>query len=141
MDKDTNSFVVTVTRFVAASPQHAYQAWLDPKLPGTPWNAASKLLLDVKLDGLFYSRLNDTPHYGRFTKLEKGRELQHSWVSPYTEGHESMVTVTFTPEGKGTRMSLVHEGLPNNPKGEAHQRGWTYFLDLFPQQFETVVQS
>lgn len=138
MESEANLLEIKAERTISAAPKDVYDAWLNADFPGTPWNAASKLILDIKPDGLFYSRMNDIAHYGRFIKLDPAREIQHSWVSSYTEGQESIVTVTFAPQGKGTRMTLVHSGLPNNAKGQAHEGGWRYFLDLFPQQFATV---
>lgn len=141
MDRQVKQHEVRVERKINASPEDAYDAWLNPEFPGTPWNAASKLVFDARIDGLFYSRLKETAHYGRFTVLEPGQKLQHTWVSPYTEGQESVVTVTFAQSEHGTRMMLVHSGLPDNDKGYAHDGGWTYFLDMFPKQFEAATQA
>ena len=135
MDRAPNTLEIRLERSIQASPDKAYDAWLDPKVPGTPWNAASKLVLDCKPEGMFYSRMKDMPHYGMFTRLERGREVCHTWMSPYTEGHESLVTVSFSKAGNDTLMVLVHTGLPDNSNGRAHQKGWTYFMDTFPQFF------
>lgn len=137
MDRAPNTLTITFDRTIAASPEEAFDAWLSPDVPGTPWNAASKLILDAKVDGMFFTRMNDTPHYGRFTEVERGRVLQHTWMSPYTDGHESVVVVSFTKQGHDTQMRLVHSGLPDNERGRAHQRGWTYFMDAFPASFAT----
>lgn len=40
----------------------------------------------------------------------------------------SRVEVTLEPDGTGTRVRLVHVGLPVDQR-EAHAGGWTYFLD------------
>jgi len=133
MDRAANTLEIRLERTIHASPEAAYAAWLDPGVPGTPWNFAGKLLMDAKEDGLFYARMNETPHYGLFTKLDAGSEIRHTWMSPYTEGQESHVTVTFARKGSDTLMTLVHTGLPNNANGLNHQKGWTYFLDAFPQ--------
>lgn len=135
MDRAANSLEIRLERTITASPDAAYAAWLDPKVPGTPWNAAAKLVMTAAEDGLFFARMNDTPHYGMFTRLVPGKEIRHTWMSPYTEGQESHVTVTFAREGSDTLMTLVHTGLPNNANGLAHQKGWTFFMDKFPQQF------
>lgn len=135
MDRAPATLTIAMERTIAASPEEAFDAWLNPAIPGSPWNAGSKLILDAKTDGLFYIRMNDTPHYGRFTHLDRGRELRHSWMSPYTEGHESQVVVTFTKIGHDTQMRLVHSGLPDSERGRAHEEGWTYFMDRFPAQF------
>jgi uncharacterized protein YndB with AHSA1/START domain len=122
-------------RTIPAPPGEVYDAWLDPKIPGNPWNAAEKFTLDVKVDGLFYWTLKGTSHYGRFTEIERASRLQHTWVSPNTLGEESMVTVTFKKQGEDTLMTLVHSGLPDTDGGRGHEKGWNYFLNIFPEQF------
>lgn len=126
---------VTLERTITAAPNAVFDAWLDPAIPGNPWHEADKFVLNAKPDGLFFSRMRKTPHYGRFTKVDRPRSLQHTWMSPYTEGLESIVTVTFRPKGNDTVMRLVHSGLPDTEKGKAHEEGWTYFMENFPQWF------
>ena len=139
MDRAPNSLEIRIERKIAATPEMAYAAWLDAGVPGTPWNAATgQLVMDCKEDGLFYARMGETPHYGRFTKLEPGRALQHTWMSPYTEGHESLVSVTFAADGKDTLMTLVHSGLPNNSNGLAHDKGWNMMLPNFAGSFQAA---
>jgi uncharacterized protein YndB with AHSA1/START domain len=43
-----------VERIIAAPPDEVFDAWLDPKVPGNPWNIADRFLLDPKVDGFFY---------------------------------------------------------------------------------------
>jgi hypothetical protein len=65
-------------------PAEVFEAWLTPKIPGNPWNAAERFLSNPKADGLFYWRLKGTAHYGRFTEIERPGRIQHTWVSPNT---------------------------------------------------------
>jgi uncharacterized protein YndB with AHSA1/START domain len=124
-----------IERTIPASPGEVFDGWLNPKIPGNPWNAADKLLLDPKVDGLFYWTVRGTPHYGRFTEIERPGRIQHTWMSPNTSGLESTVTVSFKEKGKDTLMTLVHSGLPDTDGGRSHDKGWNYFLDIFPGQF------
>jgi len=119
----------------ATTPSEAFEAWLNPKVPGNTWNAAEKYILDAKVDGLFYWLLKGTSHYGRFTAFEKGARLEHTWMSPNTLGHESLVTVTFKKAGADTLMTLVHSNLPDCEPAKGHERGWGYFLNVFSEQF------
>jgi uncharacterized protein YndB with AHSA1/START domain len=50
-------------------------------------------------------------------------------------GKESTVTVTFEKQGEDTLMTLVHSGIPDTDAGKRHEKGWNYFLDIFPRQF------
>jgi uncharacterized protein YndB with AHSA1/START domain len=124
-----------IERTIPASPAELFDGWLNPKVPGNPWNAADTLLLNPKVDGLFYWAVQGTAHYGRFTAVERPGRVQHTWVSPNTSGLESTVTVTFAEKGRDTVMTLVHSGLPDTDAGRSHEKGWSHFLDKFPQQF------
>jgi uncharacterized protein YndB with AHSA1/START domain len=127
---------VAIERTIPASPDEAFDAWLNPRIPGNPWNMAEKLLLNPTVDGFFYWAIKGTPHYGRFTAVERPGRIQHTWMSPNTSGLETMVTVTFKEKGNNTLMALVHSGLPDTDGGRSHEKGWNYFLDLFPGQFK-----
>jgi len=135
MNKSKKTIEVKVERTIPAPLVEVFDAWLNPKIPGNPWNAADKLILDPQVDGFFYWNIQGTPHYGRFTEIKRPARIQHTWMSPNTLGLESTVTVTFEKKGKDTLMRLVHSGLPDTSGGRSHDKGWNYFLDIFPGQF------
>jgi uncharacterized protein YndB with AHSA1/START domain len=135
MNKTKKTIEFKFERIIAAPPGNVFDAWLNPKHPGNPWNMADKLLLHPEVDGFFYWNIKGTSHYGRFTIVERPSQIQHTWVSPNTLGEESTVTVSFQKQGEDTLMTLVHSGLPDSDGGKGHEKGWNYFLDLFPQQF------
>ncbi len=124
---------VKLARTIPASPLEVFDAWLDPASPGTPWSEAAKLILDPKVDGLFYFRTakeagEGKPHYGRFTILDRPSKVQYTWMSPNTRGLESLVTVIFAGKGEDTLLTLRHENLPDDEYGRSHEKGWDYFL-------------
>jgi uncharacterized protein YndB with AHSA1/START domain len=135
MSKSTKTIEIKAERRIPAPPDEVFDAWLNPKTPGNPWNAAEKFILDPKVDGLFYWALKGASHYGRFTEVERPSRIQHTWMSPNTLGEESIVTVTFKKQGEDTRMTLVHSGLPDTDGGRGHEKGWNYFLEVLRQQF------
>ncbi|MDB5051460.1 MAG: hypothetical protein JWO30_4531 [Fibrobacteres bacterium] len=135
MKKSTKTLELKFERTIPAPPTDVYDAWLNPKFPGNPWNMGDKLLLNPKVDGFFYWLVHGTPHYGRFTRMERPRRIQHTWMSPYTLGQESTVTVTFKKKGEDTLMTLVHTDLPDTEEGKAHEDGWNDFMESFPKQF------
>jgi uncharacterized protein YndB with AHSA1/START domain len=124
---------VTVTRTIPAPAREVYDAWIDPSLPCNVWNEAAKLIMDAKVDGLFYmlhtGKSVDNPHYGRFTILERGKKLQHTWMSKHTAGLESVVTVTFVEKNGETHLTLTHTNLPDDAPGRGHEKGWTHYLE------------
>jgi uncharacterized protein YndB with AHSA1/START domain len=135
MSNEQTTIELTVERTISAPPDEVFDAWLNPEIPGTPWNEADKLLLNPTVDGFFYWLIRGTAHYGRFTRVERGSQIQHTWVSPNTLGLESTVTVTFRKKGGDTVMTLVHAGLPDTRQGHGHEGGWNYFMGNFEKQF------
>jgi uncharacterized protein YndB with AHSA1/START domain len=122
-------------RTIPGTPSDVFDGWLDPKIPGNPWHMAEKLLLNPKVDGFFYWLIKGNSHYGRFTEVERPGRIQHTWMSRSTLGEETTVTVTFQEKGEDTLMTLVHSDLPDTEGGRGHEKGWSYFLDIFPEQF------
>src|SRR5450432_2745907 len=126
MTKSTKTIEFKFERTIPAPAGEVFDAWLNPKIPGNPWNLADKLMLNPTIDGVFYLNLKGTAHYGRFTEIERPDRIQHAWMSPNTSGEESMVTVTFKKMGENTLMTLVHSGLPDNDPARSHEKGWNY---------------
>jgi uncharacterized protein YndB with AHSA1/START domain len=67
-------------------------------------------------------------HVGQYLELDPGRRLRFTWRSPYTGG-DSVVTVELEPARDGTRLTLVHDGLPDEHR-RSHAGGWGQILDL-----------
>ena len=45
-------------------------------------------------------------------------------------GVQSIVSLTFTPEGQGTRMGFLQTGFPNEEHFTGHKGGWTSTLSI-----------
>jgi uncharacterized protein YndB with AHSA1/START domain len=71
MTESRKTLEIRVERTIAAPLDEVFDAWLNPKIPGNPWNAADKLIFNPKVDGFFYWAITGTPHYGRFTEIER----------------------------------------------------------------------
>jgi uncharacterized protein YndB with AHSA1/START domain len=106
MKKSTKTIELKFERTIPASPSEVYHAWLNPKIPGNPWNIADKLTLNPKVDGFFYLAVGEFPHYGRFTDLKRPGRIRHTWMTLNTSGEESMVTVTFKKQEQGETKYL-----------------------------------
>ncbi|MGZ6235599.1 MAG: SRPBCC family protein [Vulcanimicrobiaceae bacterium] len=136
MTTSTKTVEFTVERTIPATPGEVFDAWLDPTIPGAFGHENEKLIVDLKVDGLWYwLSLGGTPHYGRFIEIARPSRIQHSWMSPNTLGKESIVTVTFQKKGEGTLMTILHSGLPNDDMAKAHEKGWNSILDKFSNIF------
>jgi uncharacterized protein YndB with AHSA1/START domain len=133
--KKSKSIEIKVERTIPAAPGEVFDGWLNPKTPGTPWSEGDKLIFNPKVNGLFYWFIGTTPHFGRFTQIKRAARIQHTWMSPYTLGRESTVTLTFKKQGTDTLMTLVHSGLPDNEDARQHEKGWSYFVNGFLKHF------
>ena len=132
----TKAVEIKLERTIPALPGEVFDAWLDPTVPGTLWHENEKLIIDPKVDGLWYLlSLKGSPHYGRFIAIDRPGRLQHSWMSRHTLGEESMVTVTFQRKGAGTLLTLRHSGLTNDDMAKAHDQGWASLFDKFGDAF------
>jgi uncharacterized protein YndB with AHSA1/START domain len=134
MNESPKTIEFKFERTIPAAPGEVFDAWLNPKVPGTTWYEADKLLLNPTVDGFFYWLIRGNAHYGRFTEVQRPARLQYTWMSRSTLGEESTVTVTFKPQGADTLMTLVHTGIPDSDPGRGHEKGWNYFLGKFAEQ-------
>ena len=127
-------------RDINGKPADVYSAWLDPRNPANCWYGSVRLHFKPKKGDFYYFVAKDGreeyPHYGRFLALARGKRVEMTWMSRNTNGRESIVTVTFKPKGKGTRLSLSHSNLPDNADGRAHNDGWNYFLGELVKSFQ-----
>jgi len=130
---------LTVKRVIPARPDEVYDVWLDTKSPGGPWFGAKRVILDAKVDGLFYHCVphegREWAHYGRFVALDRPRRIEHTWMSEATRGVESVVNVSFEPEGQGTLVTLRHSGVPDDDFGRQHGEGWAFMLSAIEARF------
>ena len=131
---------IKLERTIPAPAAEVFDAWLDPNTPVNPFSGTKKLIFDLKENALFYfvhrHEGMDIQHYGMFAVIDRPNMVQYTWMSPYTRGLESIVTVTFREKAGETLLSLSHANLPDDEFGRAHDGGWTGYLkkvaDLFP---------
>jgi len=130
---------ITVTRTIPASAEKVFDVWIDQNSPGGPWFGAERVILDPVVDGLFYFAHKHEgriwPHYGRFTKVNRPRLVEYTWMSEATKGAESVVTLTLEPRGEQTEVTLRHSGVPDDELGRRHKEGWTWILSALADAF------
>jgi uncharacterized protein YndB with AHSA1/START domain len=128
-----------VTRTIPAKPTEVYDVWLDSESPGSPWFGCKRVILQPRVDGLFYHAVSyegrDWAHYGRFITLDRPRRIEHTWVSEGTRGLESIVSLVFEPDGDRTRVTLRHAGVPDDDFGRQHEEGWAAALGAIEERF------
>lgn len=137
----TKTLELRFERTIPAPPGEVFDAWLDPKIPGTPFHEHDKVIIDPKVDGLWYWLYKGHAHYGRFIDVDRPGRIHHTWMSRSTLGEESLVTVTFQKKGEETLMTLLHSGLTNDAMVQAHEKGWSFLLGRFVDIFGSGTHS
>jgi uncharacterized protein YndB with AHSA1/START domain len=134
------TFDLTVSRTIRGPAEAVFDVWLDPKRPGSLWFGLERVIVNPVVDGLFYHLVRwegrSWPHYGRFIRLDRGRVIEHTWVSEATRGLETVVTITLVPGHGGTEVTLHQANLADDEMARGHQQGWTWYLDLLAERFE-----
>jgi len=137
---DIKTHDITVSRVIRGSAPEVFDAWLDPKSPGGIWYGVEKAIVNPVVDGLFYHAVQHEgkswAHYGRFIRMERGRTIEHTWVSEATRGLESIVTITLESRDGGTAVTLHHANIPDDEMGRGHKDGWTWYLNTLAERFE-----
>lgn len=139
-NNDIKTHDITISRVIQASAPDVFDAWLDPKSPGGLWYGVEKVIVTPVVDGLFYHAVQHAgrswAHYGRFIRLDRGRTIEHTWMSEGTRGLESIVTITLEPQDGGTAVTLRHANIPDDEMGRGHKDGWTWYLNTLAERFE-----
>jgi uncharacterized protein YndB with AHSA1/START domain len=129
---------VNVERVIAASREAVFDAWLDPErlarfmMPGEGMRVA-RVEVDPREGGSFLivmvAGAQEMPHRGTYLRIRPHDRLVFSWLSE-SAGAGSVVTLNFEPLGpRETRITLVHEGLPDADVRDQHREGWTAIFD------------
>jgi len=89
-----------------------------------------RAVLDPRPGGEFTLFFGSNAVRGRYLELDRPRRLVISWGrggSAEFPPEASTLEVTLEPEGDGTRVSIVHSGLPE-PEAPKHAAGWRSYL-------------
>lgn len=135
---------LTCERFIAASAEQLYDAWLDPKMlaqfirPGENMTVP-KVEVDPKVGGRFlivmHAGGNDMPHSGTYKVLERPKRLSFTWESPVSPMDGSTVTIEFDEVADGTNLRLTHVRFPSEESRTNHEAGWTRILATLADQY------
>lgn len=114
---------------IAASPETVFTLLTDPT-EYVKWKGRAAKLVPLA-GGEFSVTFKDAAVRGEYVEVVPNRRVVFTWG---WEGPDavvgpggSTVEIDLEPRGKGTRLRLVHRGLPAAELA-GHTEGWDYFL-------------
>jgi uncharacterized protein YndB with AHSA1/START domain len=129
---------LTIKRRFNATPAKVFGAWTDQEKIKR-WFGPSEVeaLLaecDAHVGGRYriVMRSSDGEEHdasGIYREVVPNQKLVFTWSWRSTPERESLVTVTLTPDGDGTLLTLTHEQFFDEAARDRHQHGWTGTLD------------
>jgi len=129
---------LTTERLINATPEKVFDAWLNPDMlkrfmiPGGDAMTVPRAEADAREGGRFeiIMKMGDEemPHRGTYKEISPHKRLVFTWESSASTEPDSTVTLTFTPEGSGTHLSLTHVRFPNETSRANHEMGWGAIL-------------
>jgi len=127
-----------VSRVIAASPERAFDAWLDPAVArrflfATPTGTMVKAEIDARVGGKFTfvdrrPDMGDALHEGHYEVIDRPRRLVFTFAVPQYDPTVTRVAVDFAEAPGGTEVTLTHSDvLPEYE--EQTKQGWAMILE------------
>jgi uncharacterized protein YndB with AHSA1/START domain len=134
---------LTIKRRFKAAPEKVYAAWIDPakmsRWLGPPNVIKVNATTDAAVGGRYAIQMivPDDEHNvsGVYREVVPNRKLVFTWAWRSTPERESLVTVTFTPDGDGTLMTLHHEQFFDEAARDSHEKGWSVIVERLDALF------
>ena len=135
---------LTIKRRFNAPPEKVYAAWIDPakmsRWLGPPDVIKVNTTTDVTVGGRYTIQMivpsDEHNVSGVYREVVPNRKLVFTWAWRSTPERESLVTVTFTPDGDGTLHDAPSRTVLRRGRARQSQEGldrhrWTSLDALF----------
>ncbi len=129
---------LTIKRRFKASPAQVFAAWTDPEKMSRwmgPANVTVPLVeCDLRAGGRYriIMRNADGAEHdvsGVYREIVPHEKLVFTWTWRHAADTETLVTLTFKPDGDGTLMTLHHEQFGDEDMRARHNAGWSGTLE------------
>ncbi len=129
---------LTLRRHLKSPPAKVWNAFTDPAVLMRWWGPAGAVNASAELDTRVGGRLcvvtrtiDGEQHQvrGLYREVIYLERLVFTWAWRSTPERESLVTVTLSPEGDGTLLTLTHERFFDEAARDRHRTGWSEALD------------
>jgi uncharacterized protein YndB with AHSA1/START domain len=110
---------IQVSDIIPTRPETLYAAWLDPAEHGRMTGGTVTDEGDGRFtawDGYISGRTVVTVPHSKIVQTWRTTEFPE-------DAPDSDLTITFEPEGDGTRLTLTHDNLPSG-QGDSYESGW-----------------
>ena len=127
---------LSLTRSFDADPETLFDAWLEKswgEWVGPPGVNGEVVQLEPRVGGR-YRVVMHLPSGGTLTvggvykEIARPSKIVMSWKWEH-EDQDTLVTLSFRARGKGTEMTILHEGFAAPDRRDSHNNGWTGTLD------------
>jgi uncharacterized protein YndB with AHSA1/START domain len=120
---------LSLTRSFDADPETLFDAWLEKS-----WGVNGEVVqLEPRVGGR-YRVVMHLPSGGTLTvggvykEIARPSKIVMSWKWEH-EDQDTLITLSFRAHGKGTEMTILHEGFAAADRRDSHNNGWTGTLD------------
>jgi uncharacterized protein YndB with AHSA1/START domain len=120
-----------ISRRFDAPPERVFDAWLSKEwgewLP--PRGARCEVTaIEPRTGGRYHVRMTmpdgrDVEISGVYREVTRPEKLVLTWLGNYNS-QETLLTLTFHPDGKGTRLTLRQDGFPDTGLRDGYRGGW-----------------
>jgi uncharacterized protein YndB with AHSA1/START domain len=116
---------------IAAPREHVFRFFIDPDWLPRWLGAAAEL--DPRPGGVFRFEVTDGEWcVGEYLRVDPPRRVSFTWgwenETMNLPPGSSVVEVDLAAEGEGTRLTLIHRGLPDADSLALHADGWSRYL-------------
>ncbi len=142
MDTKPNADV-HVDHVFSESPARVFDAWLSVDSVRQWLFPPTDEHLVTKIDGRVGEKFNFTvsrerqtiEHSGTYSVVDRPRRLIFTWELPKYSEHKGRVIISLTAIGTGTKLSLIHEDIPEEYYDKT-KRGWMSILERLDEYFQ-----
>jgi uncharacterized protein YndB with AHSA1/START domain len=133
---------IELRRRLPAPREEVFRWWTDPELMAR-WMSPvgiAEAELDVRPGGRLRVVMRGEGmtivHTGEYQEVDPPGRLVFTWISPYTGGQPSVVTVVLIDRGDETELVLTHSALPAEV-ADSHRGGWGSMIHRLSAQLGT----